>query len=133
MTIKPTDAWREAVAEEAGQLASGELDPECACTAKLFPESLLTRTDEVLGRFETELAAIDRSSDEEVFGLVERVVLGLNEVQEEHDYVAYETDERELLCAYIDGSLTEAGIDVAALAARNGIGRHEITDRWREW
>jgi hypothetical protein len=34
---------------------------------------------------------------------------------------------------YIDASLTESGIDVAALEARNGIERNTLVDRWREW
>lgn len=51
----------------------------------------MARTGEVLAAFETEVAAFaDPSDDEE----------------------AYETDERENLCAYIDATLT---------------------DEWREW
>ncbi|MET8249669.1 hypothetical protein ABZV31_38125 [Streptomyces sp. NPDC005202] len=42
----------------------------------------------------------------------------------------YETDESE---QPIDQTLSEHGIDVPALAARNGIGRFEITDKWRDW
>ncbi|BFO15286.1 hypothetical protein SHKM778_16740 [Streptomyces sp. KM77-8] len=41
--------------------------------------------------------------------------------------------EREQLCEYIDQTLSEHGIDVAALAARRGIDRAEITDSWRDW
>ena len=37
------------------------------------------------------------------------------------------------LCEYIDLTLSEHGVDVAALAARQGIDRSEITDRWRDW
>ncbi|MET9695325.1 hypothetical protein ABZY31_00105 [Streptomyces sp. NPDC006529] len=42
-------------------------------------------------------------------------------------------EEREQLCDYIDRSLTGSGVDVTALAARRGIDRSEITDRWRDW
>ena len=35
--------------------------------------------------------------------------------------------------AYIDACLVETGADVEALAGRQGIGRWEITDEWREW
>jgi hypothetical protein len=33
----------------------------------------------------------------------------------------------EALCLYIDGTLGDAGIDVAALAARHGLSRYAIT------
>lgn len=120
MVDRPTDTWRALV----------EKDPD---SAELYPESMMQRTDEVLAEFEAEVAAFDDPSDDEVFAAIESVVLALNGVNEEYDEAAYETEERENLCAYLDATLTEAGIDVAALAARRGIGRYEITDDWREW
>lgn len=45
----------------------------------------------------------------EIFGVVERVVMALNAVNEAHNGSAYETDEREQLCDFIDPSLTEHG------------------------
>lgn len=71
--------------------------------------------------------------DERVFAVVRRVVLALNAVNEAHDECAFETDEREQLCIYIDEALTEQGVDVATLTARGGLGRHELTDQWRDW
>jgi len=44
-----------------------------------------------------------------------------------------ETGEREELCEYISLVLEEAGIDTRELAARRGIGVHELTYEWREW
>ena len=73
------------------------------------------------------------SDDEQVFAVVERVVLALNAVNEAHDKCAFETDEREQLCLYIDEALAERGVDVAALTASRGLGRHELTDQWRDW
>ncbi|MFE7562459.1 hypothetical protein [Kitasatospora sp. NPDC057500] len=134
MPKRPTDVWREHVAEEAAAVAAGTLDPECAYSTELFPVSLLTVTDDVLAAFEADVAALGGSpADDDVLGVVERVVLELNRVNEAHDGAAYETDERELLCAYIDDTLVAAGVDVEALTERQGLGRHEITDRWREW
>ncbi|MFE5399796.1 hypothetical protein ACFQ9Z_00020 [Streptomyces sp. NPDC056580] len=92
---RPTTSWRNGIAEEAEELAAGTLDPECACMAGLFPEELLTATDEVLA--------------------------------------AFETDAREELCDYIDQSLTECGVDGVALTARHGLGRYQLTDKWRRW
>jgi hypothetical protein len=60
-------------------------------------------------------------------------VLALNGINEEHGGGGYETGEREELCEFIDGTLEGHGIDIPALAARSGIGAHEITDEWRDW
>ncbi|NMO38254.1 hypothetical protein HG826_32675 [Streptomyces sp. GMY01] len=133
MAERPTTNWRKGVAEEASKVAVGALDPDCACMGELFPAELLLETDAVLGAFEAELPTLADGDDARVFAAVERVVLALNAVNEAHDECAFETEEREQLCAYIDEALTEQGIDVAALTARSGLGRHELTDRWRDW
>ncbi|MFD0315829.1 hypothetical protein [Streptomyces flavalbus] len=133
MAERPTESWRRGIAEEAAELAAGTLEAECACMAELFPEELLRVTDEVLDAFEGALPGLGNASDEEVFAVVERVVLSLNAVNEAHGEAAFETDEREELCAYIDQSLSECGVDVVGLTARHGLGRYELTDRWREW
>ncbi|MQY32422.1 hypothetical protein SRB17_03700 [Streptomyces sp. RB17] len=101
--------------------------------AELFPEGLLTATDAVLDTFEGELAGLGEASDEQVFAVVERVVLALNAVNKAHNGNAFETDEREELCDYIDQSLTEHGVDVVVLTARRGLGRYQLTDKWRKW
>jgi hypothetical protein len=133
MTERPTTSWRDGIAEEAEELAAGTLDPGCACMAALFPGELLTATDEVLDTFEGELPGLGEADDETVFAVVERVVLALNAVNEAHGRGAFETDEREQLCDYIDRSLTEHGVDIVALTARHGLGRYELTDEWRTW
>lgn len=101
--------------------------------AALFPEVLLTATDVVLDAFEGELPGLGEASDEQVFTVVEHVVLALNAVDDAHNGNAFETDEREELCDYIDESLTEHGVDVVALTARHGLGRYQLTDKWRKW
>ncbi|MFE7216068.1 hypothetical protein ACFY0A_39085 [Streptomyces sp. NPDC001698] len=133
MAERPTTNWRRGIAREAAELAAGVLDPDCACMVNLFPEELLLETDAVLDTFEAELPTLPGGDDEQIFAAVERVVLALNTVNEAHDECAFETDEREQLCAYIDEALTEQGVDVAALAARRGLGRHELTDQRRDW
>ncbi|MGV9386651.1 hypothetical protein ACWDRB_63375 [Nonomuraea sp. NPDC003707] len=132
MAIRPTEHWRQYIMEEARQVATGELDAQCAGAAAEIPESMLILTDEVLQRFEAELAGLNNPSDEAIFGVIKRVVLALNNAQKNPD-VTYDTDEREQLCLYIDESLTETGINVEALAVRHGLQRHEITDEWRDW
>ncbi|MGW6137305.1 hypothetical protein [Streptomyces sp. NPDC055140] len=106
MSERPTTAWREGIAEEQRELAAGTLDPECACMAELFPERLLVATDSVLGAFEAELPLLQGAPDEHIFAAVQRVVLALNVVNDEHNGGAYETGEREQLCHYIDEALT---------------------------
>ncbi|MFI9603783.1 hypothetical protein ACIHCX_28710 [Streptomyces sp. NPDC052043] len=133
MAERPTTSWRHGIAEEAAEIAAGILDPECTCMAGLFPEELLAATDAVLDTFEAQLAGLGNAADEQVFGVVERVVLALNAVNEAHNGGAFETDEREELCDYIDQSLTEHGVDVVALTARHGLGRYQLTDNWRKW
>ncbi|MFH8239840.1 hypothetical protein [Streptomyces sp. NPDC018321] len=133
MAERPTTSWRHGIAEEAAEIAAGTLDPECACMAGLFPEELLTATDAVLDTFEDQLAGLGDADDGQVFAVVEHVVLALNAVDEAHNGSAFETDEREELCDYIDQSLTEHGIDVVALTARHGLGRYQLTDKWRKW
>lgn len=81
-------------------------------------------TDTVLDTFEGELPGLGKARDAQVFALVERVVLALNAVNEAHNGSAFETDEREELCAYIDESLTEhddekrTGAEPSSSAAR---------------
>ncbi|MFE6523898.1 hypothetical protein [Streptomyces sp. NPDC057794] len=133
MAERPTASWRQGKAEEAEELAAGTLDPECACMSVLFPEELLVATDVVLDAFEGELPELGEAPDEQVLAVVERVVRALNAVDDAHNGSAFETDEREELCDYIDESLTERGVDVYALTTRHGLGRYQLTDKWRKW
>ncbi|AJT65633.2 hypothetical protein T261_3973 [Streptomyces lydicus] len=70
---------------------------------------------------------------QQAFEAIKRVVVVLNEINDDHDGAGYETEEREQPCLYIDQTLTDHGIDVPALAARRGVSRTEITDSWRDW
>lgn len=135
MANRPPENWRAYMAEIAREVAAETLAPECASVADLYPESLLRATDAVLEAFEDEVRALREPSDEAVFGAVERVVLTLNAINEDSQYggPCFCTEEREQLCEYIDLTLSEHGVDVAALAARRGIDPAAITDRWRDW
>ncbi|MFJ9826353.1 hypothetical protein ACIRSU_18570 [Streptomyces sp. NPDC101160] len=135
MANRPPENWRAWMAEVARDVEAGIVGPECVGAAEMYPESLLRATDAVLVAFEAEVGGLVELSDEEVFGAVERVVVALNGVDGDasHGGVGYCTEEREQLCEYIDLTLGEHGVDVAALAARRGISRAEITDAWRDW
>jgi hypothetical protein len=112
MAIRPTQTWREDSTRRS--------------------ESLLARIDETLQTFETDLAALRDPSDEQIFSVIENVVVSLNTYHFE-DGADFDTIDCEELCDYIDQSLTEAGIDVEALAERRGIDPAAITAAWRDW
>jgi hypothetical protein len=78
--VRPTEHWREGIAIERREVASGQLDPDDAVMGRLFPESLLSRTDEVLASFESDVRALSAPSDQQVLRAVESVVLALNDV-----------------------------------------------------
>lgn len=133
MAIRPSARWRARVDEETAEVAAGTREPGDAFLSELFPGSLLAATDGALRTFELDVAVLRDRDDEQAFEAIKRVVVALNEINEDHDGAGYETEEREQLCLYIDQTLTEHGIDVPALAARRGISRTEITDDWRDW
>jgi hypothetical protein len=80
MAVRPTEHWREGIAIERREVASGQLDPDDADMGRLFPGSLLSRTDEVLASFESDVRALSAPSDQQVLRAVESVVLALNDV-----------------------------------------------------
>jgi hypothetical protein len=138
MAQRPTALWRENVARDVAGLAAGTFDPDEAVAAQLFPDDLIRDTDEVLDGFDADVAGLvnhryEPPGDTEIFEVIERTVKALNAVNIRYDEAAYETGERELLCAYIEDVLDDAGIDVDALAGRHRMTRHEITDEWRGW
>lgn len=96
------------------------------------PASLLEQVDQVLLAFETELTALDNASDQAIMAAVEHVVVALNQIDGTDDH-SFDTVDREELCEYIDRALTQTGIDVEALARRQGIDPAALTDQWRDW
>jgi hypothetical protein len=131
MIERPTVRWRNRIAEQDAQIAAGTLAPEKAYAAQLWPSDFTAAVDTVLAAYERDVAATDRTSDEAVWATVQTVVVGLNEADEQ--FGAIETGEREELAEYIDAVLTNSGVDVAALTARSGRDRGELTDAWRDW
>ena len=59
MSVRPSQRWREGVEQDAHEIEAGILNREDVCMAELFPESFLTRTDEVLAAFAAEVAALN--------------------------------------------------------------------------
>lgn len=133
---RPSDEWQRRVDEEAAELARGTLSPELASARHLWPESLRVATDAALAKFEAQVRALRLPSDMDILGVVKRLVLTLNKINDEHvrsGKAGYETDERDELCDYINASLQEAGVDVQALETRHGARPGDIAAKWRDW
>lgn len=135
---RPTVVWRADVARDAFDLAAGVIAEEEAVSSRLWPEAMIRAPDGVLDRFETDVSGLaqhrwESATDTEIVEVVKRTVRALNAVNERFDGAAFESDERELLCAYVDDVLGTAGIEPAGLARRNGIRSGEITGPWRDW
>jgi hypothetical protein len=131
MIERPTVRWQREVAAQEAALAVGTLAPDEAYAIHLWPKAFTAAVDTVLEAYERDAAAVDTRSDEAVWAAVETVVVGLNTADE--PFGAIETGEREELASYIDAVLAAAEVDVAALTARRGLDRAELTDTWRDW
>ena len=138
MVDRPTAVWRADVAADAADLAAGVIGPEEAVSAKLWPDEMIQATDAVLDSFERDVAGLvehrrEAATDADLLEVVERTVRALNAVNGRFQGAAYETDERELLCEYIELVLQEVGIEAGDLARRNGVRSGDITGPWRDW
>jgi hypothetical protein len=118
MTERPTVSWRQSLAEEETALHFG-------------PPAFIAAVDSALEAYEKRVEGFENSGDKEIWTAVEQVVRALNAADEKHGVI--ETTIREDLCEYIDAVLTEADIDVEALATRHGIDPSALTDKWRDW
>ncbi|MBO4205836.1 hypothetical protein GSF22_07425 [Micromonospora echinofusca] len=100
----------------------------------VYSEGFLEAVDAALADFEVEIRQLGAAaSDAQILAAIERVVLALNSVSQGVAGGVIDTDEREQLCLFIDEVMTENGIEVGELAARHGVSRYAITDRWRRW
>lgn len=130
-----TESWREAKTEERRKFEAGEISADDCYMEQLFPDEFIDRTEHLLKEF---VASMDQCSSSpsdfpQVMQHVEVLVVALNKVNEDFDHGVIETNEREELCAFIDEVIIAKGIDIEALAASQNLGRHEITDEWRDW
>ena len=132
--IRPTTLWRKGRDEEAEDVAAGRTPAQDAHMAVLYPDAFLDLTDPILDAFAAAIRQRATTPDAYplVMGDVERVVLALNAICDVNNGWI-ETGEREDLCDYIEQVIARHGIDVDLLAASQGVGRHALTDRWREW
>lgn len=114
MIERPTAVWRERLEADAAAIAVGALAVEDAFAARPYPEEMIRHTDRAPDGFDADVAGLvnhrwEPAADTEIFGVIERTVKALNAVNVQYDEAAYETDERELLYAYIENALDGAG------------------------
>ncbi len=113
MVERPTAFWRAHVAHDLAGLAAGTLDPDEAVAVQPFPDDMIRDTDEVLDHFEADIAGLldhrhELVGDAEIFEVIEQAVKALNAVNARYDRAAFETVERDLLCAHMADVLDDA-------------------------
>jgi hypothetical protein len=104
---KPTLEWKQRMDEDDD----------------LFTEENINATNEVLDSYLNSLKELkDNPTEEEVLECVKKVVISLNELNENYDYFI-ETIEREELYEFITEAARIAGFE----------SEEDITEDWREW
>lgn len=84
----------------------------------------VARCGELLKDYLTALAEMAEPTDERIMAQVEKVVLALNELNEELDYALIETVEREAIWELIQTSAVDCGLQDVP---------DDVTEEWREW
>ncbi len=70
------------------------------------------------------LAAMDEPTDEVIMAQVEKLILALNDLDEQTNHCMIETGEREAICALVQESAIAFGLQEYS---------YDITEDWREW
>ena len=89
-----------------------------------YTEADIARCGEILDEYIDRLSQVDDPDTGAILLYVEKVVRDLNELNDECNYSLIETDQRELLCDFIEKVAQEAGLE------NDGT---DITEEWREW
>ncbi|MEW6435897.1 MAG: hypothetical protein AB1508_01855 [Pseudomonadota bacterium] len=133
--IRPSTRWRDAKRQEAEDLANGRIAADECYMLQLFPDDFIAKTEAVLDAYSAAIAKLPTTADAypDVMAQIKTAVVALNDINEAGDRDLIETDEREDLCAFLEQVIIRHGIDIDALAKSQNVGRHELTDRWREW
>ncbi|SMQ77816.1 hypothetical protein SAMN05444673_3086 [Bacillus sp. OV166] len=104
---KPTLEWKQRMDEDDD----------------LFTDENINATNEVLDSYINSLKVLrDNPTEEEILECVKKVVISLNELNENYDYFI-ETMEREELYEFITEAARIAGFE----------SEEDITEEWREW
>ncbi|WP_088090471.1 hypothetical protein [Bacillus sp. OV166] len=104
---KPTLVWKQRMDEDDN----------------LFTDENINATNEVLDSYINSLKVLrENPTEEEILECVKKVVISLNELNENYDYFI-ETMEREELYEFITEAARIAGFE----------SEEDITEEWREW
>ncbi|KMJ55972.1 hypothetical protein AB685_24450 [Bacillus sp. LL01] len=110
ITKKPTLEWKQRLEEDE--------DYE-----EFYSHESIAATNQTLDSYINDLKGLPSSpTQDEIIQCVKRVVLKLNDVNEEYDDFI-ETEEREELYEFIDGAARTVGLE------EDG----DCTEEWREW
>jgi len=89
-----------------------------------FTAEDVARCGALLSGYLTALSALEQPEDAAIMAQVEKVVLALNDLNEELDYALIETEERESIWELIQTAAVACGLrDVP----------EDVTEDWREW
>ncbi|MEB2279489.1 hypothetical protein LAV73_05650 [Lysinibacillus xylanilyticus] len=104
---KPTVEWKQRMDEDDD----------------IFTEENINATNEVLDTYINNLKELENNlTEEEILECVKKVVISLNELNDNYDYFI-ETMEREELYEFIIEAASIAGLE----------SEDDITEEWREW
>lgn len=88
----------------------------------LFTEENLAAVADVLEDYQKKLLRLREPSEKQILKQVEKTVLRLNTLNDQHDHFI-ETMEREELQEFITEKAQEAGLET----------EEDVTEEWREW
>lgn len=90
-----------------------------------YTETDVGQFQEILYNYITRLSRLEEDVDaDEIMIYVKKVILELNELNDECAYSLIEVDQQELLCDFIERAAQEAGLETDG---------NDITEPWREW
>lgn len=95
-----------------------EIEDEC------YTREHIDRCEALVHQYLEALGALAVPDDGAIMAQVEKLVLALNDLNEETDYGMIETGEREALCEVIQESAAACGLEDVP---------EDVTEEWREW
>lgn len=115
------DLYKKAVKENVVAAMIDYLGEDEDCG---YSKKDVKKCENLLFDYLDELGKLSNPTDELIMAQVKKIVLALNELNEETDYCLIETDAREEIWQVIQDSAVECGLTSPA---------DDITEEWREW
>ncbi|WP_162907706.1 hypothetical protein [Allorhizocola rhizosphaerae] len=137
MIERPTTTPRRLRQEQQRALKAGAITQHLACAVSSWRSDLLAAVDVALDAYVAldahvaEVSGLQDPSDADMPATLEHVAQRLDAINKKFGKI--EPGEHDEFCDYINDVLRDAGVDPAAVAARLGVGQHELTDTWPDW